>query len=52
MWELIDYETKYWNNGCDISCKSMYQIRNLEDKSVKWIDEFDFYKMKKLGLLK
>ncbi|NGY84940.1 hypothetical protein F6Y03_30945 [Bacillus megaterium] len=52
MWKLIDFKTKYVDNGCDVDMLELFLIKNSETEESKWIDEYEFKKFHSLGLLK
>ena len=52
MWKLIDYETRYTYSGIDEDTDKYFKLRNIEEANVKWVDECDYIKMKRLGLIK
>lgn len=52
MWELIDFKTRYWDNGCDTSYEDNYTIRNVESKETRVISDAEYNHFKKLGLIK
>jgi hypothetical protein len=51
VWELIDYKTHYYDNGCDVQDMECYLIRNKSTQESKWVSEYDYSKFKKLGLI-
>lgn len=52
MWDLVDYKTYYRDNGCDVQAEERYLLKNKDTGESKWVDEYDFGKMKRLGLCK
>jgi hypothetical protein len=50
MWRLLDFKTHYVDNGCDVEMIERYLITNGEES--KWIDEYEFNKFRRLGLIK
>jgi hypothetical protein len=52
MWQLIDFKTKYVDNGCDVDMLELFLVRNNETNESKWIDEYEFKQFKRLELLK
>jgi hypothetical protein len=52
MWNLIDYKTHYYDNGCDVQSEEQYLLKNNNTSESKWVDEYDYRKMKNLGLVK
>lgn len=51
MWELIDFKTIFYDNGCDVQMEDRYLVRNQETKEQKWVGEYEFNKFRKLGLI-
>jgi hypothetical protein len=52
MWQLVDFNYKYIDNGCDVQDEEeVYTLKNLEDGGIKNVDELTYNKMKKLGLI-
>lgn len=50
MWELIDYKTEFIDQGYDVDIMELFLLRNKEKKE-KWVSEFEYAKMKRLGLV-
>lgn len=51
MWELIDYKTHYYDNGCDVQDMEMYLLRNKRTNKTKWVSQYDYCQFKELGLI-
>jgi hypothetical protein len=51
MWQLVDFNYKYIDNGCDVQDEEVYTLKSLEDNAIKSVDELTYNKMKKLGLI-